>query len=499
MNKKEITNKIQNSLNNSIPNKFDDILLKCPEKKGSIVMNNVEKENKSKTNLIPKLSFALATFVLVLVGILTYNSSHKIDSIIQLDVNPSIELEVSKDEKIIKAIAKNDDAEKVLKDMNLEKTDVDVALNAIIGSMITKGYINDLSNSILVSVENDDKIKGEELRKKLAAKIESIIGTDKIKGSILSQNITNNNTEANELSQKYNISLGKATLILDILASDSTLKVEDLVNMSINELNVISESKTTEFNNVKKEGSASTKAYISVEKAKEIAFKHAGVSNPKNIDVEFDADDGLVVYDVEFETSTMEYDYEIDAINGNIIKSDKEKKDNDDDKPTPSNSNGKYISSSEAKQIALKHAGVSNPSNLKVELDKDDNEYSVKFEYQRYEFDYEINATTGTIKDYDKEFNDNNDRDDDKDDDKDDDDDNKPTQSDQNKKYISSSKAKQIALNHAGVSNPSNLKVELDKDDNEYSVEFKYKNYEYEYEINATTGAIKNVDKERDD
>ena len=439
MRKKEITDRLQTSLNNSIPNQFDEILLKCQKKKGKIIMNEVKnnkeetKPSKKKTNLIPRLSVAFAV-VLVALGItyFGYNASYKVDSIIELDVNPSIELKVNKNEEVIEAIAQNEEAKQILKDMDLEKTDIDVALNAIIGSMVTNGYIDELANSILLTVENDDSAKGEELRQRLVAQINKILGSDQINGSVLSQNLSEADVKAQELAEKYNISLGKANLILDILNSNSLLTEQDLVGLSINELNVLSEEKANNLNTVSKEGTASTKSYIGKTKARQIALNHAGVSNPNYIEVEFDADDGLIIYEVEFNTSSREYEYEIDAKTGDIIYTNYEPNDDNynysssnnstsSSNNSSSNSNSSssnrsststssnYISSSKARQIALNHAGAtsSTATRIHVELDREDNEYQVEFIYNNREYDYEINATTGKILDYDSERLDN--------------------------------------------------------------------------------------------
>lgn len=439
MRKKEITDRLQTSLNNSIPNQFDEILLKCQKKKGKIIMNEVKnnkeetKPSKKKTNLIPRLSVAFAV-VLVALGItyFGYNASYKVDSIIELDVNPSIELKVNKNEEVIEAIAQNEEAKQILKDMDLEKTDIDVALNAIIGSMVTNGYIDELANSILLTVENDDSAKGEELRQRLVAQINKILGSDQINGSVLSQNLSEADAKAQELAEKYNISLGKANLILDILNSNSLLTEQDLVGLSINELNVLSEEKANNLNTVSKEGTASTKSYIGKTKARQIALNHAGVSNPNYIEVEFDADDGLIIYEVEFNTSSREYEYEIDAKTGDIIYTNYEPNDDNynysssnnstsSSNNSSSNSNSSssnrsststssnYISSSKARQIALNHAGATSntATRIHVELDREDNEYQVEFIYNNREYDYEINAITGKILDYDSERLDN--------------------------------------------------------------------------------------------
>ena len=99
--------------------------------------------------------------------------------------------------------------------------------------------------------------------------------------------------------------------------------------------------------------------------------------------------------------------------------------------------------------------------------------YEIEFKANNKEYDYEINATSGDIIEYeidDKEYisNSNN--------------------SSSNNSTITKDEAKQIALNHANVTDITNYKIELD--DNKYEIEFNYNNSEYEYEINATTGKI---------
>ena len=68
---------------------------------------------------------------------------------------------------------------------------------------------------------------------------------------------------------------------------------------------------------------------IGYAKAKSIALKHAGVSENAayDMDVELDEEDGKLVYEVEFKSGGMEYDYEIDAATGTILQQEAEKDD----------------------------------------------------------------------------------------------------------------------------------------------------------------------------
>ena len=62
------------------------------------------------------------------------------------------------------------------------------------------------------------------------------------------------------------------------------------------------------------------------EEAKKIALDHAGLkeSQVTRLQVEYDRDDGIAKYEVDFEKDRFEYSYEINAESGKILDTDKE-------------------------------------------------------------------------------------------------------------------------------------------------------------------------------
>ena len=183
----------------------------------------------------------------------------------------------------------------------------------------------------------------------------------------------------------------------------------------------------TEANTSINEGdNTSVNNKITIEKAKEIALKHAGLTKAQVsfVRAERDIDDGIEKYDVEFNYDGKEYDYEISAIGGKIIKYDHEIEDvnshnnvttntqgstqNDAANNTSNNTNSTdNISVDKAKQIALSHAGLtsSKVTFKRTELDFDDGiqKYEVEFYYNNREYSYEINAKTGEILSYEQD------------------------------------------------------------------------------------------------
>lgn len=158
---------------------------------------------------------------------------------------------------------------------------------------------------------------------------------------------------------------------------------------------------------------------ITLKEAKNIALKHAGVSSSKAtfVKAETDYEDGIQVYEIEFYSGNTEYDYEIKVSNGEILSFDKDIENytipstgsgsGSSSSSTPSSN---YIGVDKAKSIALKDAGLSSSSVTftKAKLDREDGVrvYEIEFFSSDKEYEYEINATSGKIRDKDVEFND---------------------------------------------------------------------------------------------
>ena len=75
--------------------------------------------------------------------------------------------------------------------------------------------------------------------------------------------------------------------------------------------------------------STTGKKKIGVTAAKNAAFKHAGVkaSEAWDVEVDLDTENGKLVYEVSFDAGGYEYDYDIDAYTGKVLRSEKERDD----------------------------------------------------------------------------------------------------------------------------------------------------------------------------
>ena len=276
-----------------------------------------------KTNMIKLLGTGVIMLSMV-TGCGNGQSAQKYTSLVTLDVNPSIQLHLDEDDKVIEAIAVNDDAKKVLQDMELEQADANVAMNAFLGSLVKNGYLNANQNTVLLSVENDDDQARVALEDELSQYIYTTLKSYSIEGAIYSQDIDIDD-DVESLMNKYSISYGKANLIEDIIDENDdakkTYKVEDLVKLNAQDLILIYQSldkDDTQKNANKMVGNVSTKQYITKDEALNIALKNASVSKSqiKELEIDYDMENGVLTYDIEFKYNQNEYEYEVSAAKG---------------------------------------------------------------------------------------------------------------------------------------------------------------------------------------
>lgn len=75
------------------------------------------------------------------------------------------------------------------------------------------------------------------------------------------------------------------------------------------------------------EGAASSdSSYITLDRAKELALEHLGAAEADRWDKDCELDDG--VYELEFVVDGIEYEYEVDAVTGKILKAESDDDDN---------------------------------------------------------------------------------------------------------------------------------------------------------------------------
>lgn len=165
-------------------------------------------------------------------GALHYQyQNRQVDSVIGIDVNPSVELSINRKNRVLSAEALNEDAEAILSDMDLKGTELNVAVNAVIGAMVTEGYLDDLDNAILVTVSNDSIRKASELRTSVVGDVEKTLEENQVQAVVYDQQVIEKD-EMKTLAEEYGISYGKAYFLKELIEQNQNLTMDDMKELS---------------------------------------------------------------------------------------------------------------------------------------------------------------------------------------------------------------------------------------------------------------------------
>lgn len=155
----------------------------------------------------------------------------RVESVIGIDVNPSVEISINRKERVLEARALNEDAAAIMEGMDLKGVDLNVAVNAVVGSMVTHGYLDDLDNAILVTVSNDSVRKAKELRASVVGDVERTLKENQVEAVVYDQQVIEDE-EMEALAREYGISYGKAYFLKELIDQNDSLDIKDMEELS---------------------------------------------------------------------------------------------------------------------------------------------------------------------------------------------------------------------------------------------------------------------------
>ena len=415
MTNEQMERHLASAVEKTAPDDVNGVLSRCEERKGTVIPMTTKKTTKRKwTSLI-----AACLAVMLLGGGLFYQQVNAVASVVSLDVNPSIELKVNRSEKVLVCTPLNEDAKAILADMgsgaDLKGAKLDVAVNAIVGSLVRNGYLDSISSVIMISVEDKDTARAEKLQRELTSTVDGVLQTSESRASVLTQTLTQD-AGLTQQAQENSISTGKAALVNRVLALNATLKFDALAKLSVEELKDLAEA-------------GAPAMPIGMDAARTAAEEYAGTTAVDSVTAEVDSelDESPAHYEVELHTAWGEFEYLVDAYTGKVISGQKDLPStvsarNDTVKPSqpvsppaqssqPAQPSGSTdIGHAKAKSIALNHGGVSENEAYDMDIELDDEDgilvYEVEFKSGNMEYDYEINAATGAILKHESELDD---------------------------------------------------------------------------------------------
>ena len=230
-----------------------------------------------------------------------------------MDVNPSVEYTIAKSGAVKSIRSLNSDAEAALSGIVPGRQSVEAALTRTVAAYEACGYMKNGEATVLISFDSRLDANAE-LKASLSAEIQQTLEQTDAVGTLVFHSELTENAEAAKIAEEFHVSLGRADWIL--AAADKTgLPTDEVARMSLDEL--------LKFQEVSGISSVSVSKFISLEDAKKIALKDAKLDELTQKIVftreELSRNQGNPCYLLEFYTGTNQYFYQIDAKSGSII------------------------------------------------------------------------------------------------------------------------------------------------------------------------------------
>lgn len=393
MTNERMEQRLASAVEKTAPDDVNGVLSRCEMRKGTVInMPN------TKTATKKWIMAAAACLAVILVGAaVLLQQANAVATVVSLDVNPSIELKVNSSEKVLSCTPLNDDAKAILAEMgegaDLKGAKLEVAVNAIVGSLVRNGYLDSISSAIMISVEDKNTERAEKLRSELASIVDVTLQTEAAKAAVLTQTLPQDK-KLEQQARENNISTGKAALINRVLTLNAGLKFEELAKLSVEELKDLAEA-------------GAPAMPIGKEKALEIAtaaYTKATTAAIRCSEVDPELDEIPAHYEVELTSETgEEFEYKIDAYTGTVLESKREgeKGTGTSAGQLPQLPSPDQIDYAKIKAKVLKYLGLSEniscDMDVKLEIEDGKLVYEVEFKAGKLEYSFKFDASTGAL------------------------------------------------------------------------------------------------------
>lgn len=218
---------------------------------------------------------ALAVACLLLfVGITYYRYNVEAVSTIVMTINPEIKLELNRKGEVLKLVGINADGMTLIADYDYQNKDKITALDELIDRAIACGYLSE-GGTITFTVDSEKEELLPTYRQELTEEI------------------------AAHLAGRIHVEI--TVIGVDLPSPDGTTPPSTTSQPPV----------TTQ---------PDPSDYIGMDRAKEIALSHAGLTDASFESAELEEDDGVMIYELDFIANGMEYEYEINALTGDIRK-----------------------------------------------------------------------------------------------------------------------------------------------------------------------------------
>ena len=320
----------------------------------------------------------LALCIGITIPLVGCNNTEAEAGTVTMEINPGVEYVIVRNANVKAVRFLNDDAEKLLEEIELKGQSLKSALSITVAAYKTAGLMES-NDTVLISF--DKKLSDDAKLKESVSEVvrEALEKTKSVHTVVYAAATDNDETAA--IAKKYGVSQGKAQLIADA-KKNSSMSEEDIANLPLDEL--VGLQKDVNSTIIDSE-------YIGIHKAKAIALNDSGCAARVEFTEARLINKGVKYpyYRLVFNDKRTQWTYLVNAVTGDILEK---------------NEVALFISLEEAKDIALKDAGIKDKPEVKVVFTKEELSrnsgrpcWILEFYTAEYQYSYKIDAKTGEI------------------------------------------------------------------------------------------------------
>ena len=321
---------------------------------------------------------ALALCIGILIPLVGCNNTEAEVGTVTMEINPGVEYVIARNGNVKAVRFLNDDAEKLLEEIELKGQSLKSALSLTVAAYKAAGLMES-NDTVLISF--DKKLSGDaKLKESVSEVVKEALEKTKSVHTVVYADATDNDETA-AIAKKYGVSQGKAQLIADA-KKNSSMSEEEIANLPLDEL--VGLQKDVNSTVIDSE-------YIGILKAKAIALNDSGCATRVEFTEARLIDKGAKYpyYRLVFNDKRTQWTYLVNAVTGDILEK---------------NEVALFISLEEAKDIALKDAGIKDKPEVKVVFTKEELSrnsgrpcWILEFYTAEFQYSYKIDAKTGEI------------------------------------------------------------------------------------------------------
>lgn len=212
-------------MNDRIKQTFDKIYAENELKTQTKALIAYQIRNKHKNRMRRHMVSVMACFLFFIMGFSGYHLYFTQTAMISIDINPSIELNINRFDKVISIDSYNDDGVELVNALDIKFMNYKSAIDEILNTeMITKNFVNNETLSIVV------------------------VGKDEQKSKEMYDNIQNNMSEKqnvccdmgnfNEVNEAHQagLSVGKYRAYLELQSMNENVTIDDVKGLTMSQI-----------------------------------------------------------------------------------------------------------------------------------------------------------------------------------------------------------------------------------------------------------------------